>query len=140
MEARGYMFDEFSIDEFGYDVTYPNGATRRYTQDSSTHPVVVMSMARDYNNPNLFADDEWLRLENSAVQFCHDYYETVDELDINIPLSGVLFWDYINGVRGSFQLSASCEISGSYGWGSGSYASSYTEYSTDKCPSGRVEY
>jgi hypothetical protein len=140
MEAQNYVFDEFAIGEYGYNVIYPDGETSHIIQNASVHPVVVTVMARDYNNPDLFSDEEWHRIENSAVQFCHDYYATVDDLELDLPLSGVLYWDYINGIRGGFQLSDSCEIVGGYGWGSGSYASTYAENSTDTCPSGSVEH
>jgi hypothetical protein len=140
MEDMGYVFDEFSVSEYGVEVTYPDGEQRNYTESISLHPHVVVDMARDYNNPNTFSDEEWARLDGLAVTFCEDYQRIAAELHIDLRLSGVTFWDYVNGVRGGYYFSETCEITGGYGWGTGSYANRYTENSTDTCPSGQVEF
>jgi hypothetical protein len=138
LEAQGYQFDEFLVSEIGLEIAYPDGHQQLYPQSYSVHPVVLTDIERDYNNPDIFSENEYLRVEEEAKTFCRDYQQVASDIDINLPLEGILYWDYIDGVRGGFWFTESCNISGSYGWGTGSYASDYEPNPALICPSGHV--
>jgi hypothetical protein len=140
LEEKGYQFDEFSVDILSVEVTYPDEHKEQFPYSYAVSPVVLTAINRDYDNPDIFSDEEFERLKQQASNFCKDYYQEANKLDLSLPLSGILYWDYLNGVRGGFHLSPSCEITDGYGWGTGSYASSYESDLSADCPSGHVSY
>lgn len=140
LENEGYVFDEFHLSEYGTEVTYSGNDVVDYVQSSSLVPTIIISINRDYDNPSIFTNEESRRLERTAQEFCHSYYQVSSDLAIEYSLSGVIFWDYVNGVRGGYTLTETCNIDNSYYWSTGSYANQYTQDSEYVCPSGRVQY
>ncbi len=140
LEGRGYQFDEFYLGESQVKVTYSDGQQKSYLESQSMFLVALISTSRDFANPEIYSDEEFNRIKLEGEKLCTDYGQIAEQFGINLPLKGVFFWDYLNGVRGGFGLSAECEIIDIYGWGAGSYASRYEIQSEAMCPSGRVIY
>jgi hypothetical protein len=140
LEERGYQFDDFSVNIESIEVTYPDGHQELFPYSYSVSAIVVTEINRDFDNPEIFSEEEFERLQQEAQSFCEDYYREANDLRASLTLSGILFWDYVNGVRGGFWFSETCEVTGGYGWGTGSYASAYELDPSATCPSGRVSY
>ena len=140
LEGQGYTFDQFAINDEGIEVTYPNGETRRYSQGISISPHLLTSINRDFSGSNLLMNGEMERLNELATNFCQDYRHIATSLNYPHSIEQVLMWDYVNGVRGIFVFGEMCEVTDTYGWSTGSYASSYELLPDATCPSGKVQF
>lgn len=137
LESEGYQFDDFSVTESAIQITYPDGSQQYYPQAYSVTPIVITDIERDYDSLE-FLDNEIPRLEIEARTFCEDYQRVATNASSGLSLSGVFYWDYIDGVRGGFWFNEHCNVVGSYGWSTGSYGSSYQPNLNKVCPSGHV--
>lgn len=138
LEQQGYQLDEFSIYDIGLEITYPDGIKRRFRQAREVNVIVVIDIERNYDNPNIFSDAEYTRIEGLARAFFKDFQQIVTEKQLSLSVSGVFYWDYNDGVRGGFRFSPDGKITSSYGWSTGSYANLYEFNKYPSCPSGRV--
>jgi hypothetical protein len=139
LEKQGYTFDEFSVEELGVQVMYPDGTSVRFRQDYGITPLVLTPIARDFDGVAALKDGEEERLWDEAVSFCRAYEQAATELAVDLPLHGIFFWDFTVGMRVGFYFSdTGCEITGGFGWSAGSYARDYELDPEATCPSGHV--
>ncbi len=139
-EGQGYTFDQFVLNEEGIEVTYPDGEIRRYEERLSVSIDLLTNINRDFSGIDLLTDGEMDRLTELASTFCQDYSGSATSLQYPYSLEQVLMWDYVNGVRGIFVFGEMCEVTDTYGWSTGSYASFYDIHPDSACPSGKVQF
>ncbi len=139
LESQGFTFDKFDVTELGKRVTYPDDEVVFFPQERWTRPLVLIPIVRDFDGVAALVDGEEERLRDEAVSFCQIYRQAAAELDVDLPLHGVFFWDFTVGMRVGFDFSdAGCEITGTFGWSAGSYARDYELEPEAICPSGHV--
>lgn len=130
LENEGYQFDVFQLSEPAINEPDP--------EPSSVSVTLLTDISRDYDSPISISEAETIRLENEAQAFCQQYAADAERLGIDLELGGVLFWDYIAGVRGSMSFRENCEALLTSGWSTGGYGNHYEEDPNATCPAGRV--